>query len=177
MHTFKVPAHEDVSKNNQLIFDDFKKMFGFVPNLLAMFAYSDTALTDYLTFQNRAGTLSKKEKETINLVVSQVNGCRYCLAGHTVTARNAGFNDEEIIQIRKADIRFDKKLHALVQFAKETALHHGKPSPAVLNQFFDAGYSNATLVDAIITIAGKIISNYLHNITQIPVDWPAAPEI
>jgi uncharacterized peroxidase-related enzyme len=177
MHPFKVPAREDVSENNQVIFDDFKKLVGFVPNLLAMFAHSETALTDYLAFQNRKSTLTKKEKEAINLIVSQVNACKYCLAGHTATARNAGFNDEEILQIRKADVQFNLKLHALVQFAKETTIHHGKPSTIVVNRFFEAGYTDANLVDAIITMAGKIISNYLHNITQIPLDWPAVPEV
>jgi hypothetical protein len=28
-----------------------------------------------------------------------------------------------------------------------------------------------------INIGDKIISNYLHNFTQIPVDWPAIPRI
>jgi uncharacterized peroxidase-related enzyme len=177
MHLFKVPAHNEVSENNQLIFDNLKKMFGFVPNLLAMFAHSEAGLADFLALQNRTSSLTKKEKETINLIVSQVNGCKYCLAAHTVAARHVGFNDEEIIQIRKADVQFDEKLQALVEFAKETTLHYGKPSLPVLNRLYEAGYTDANLVDAIIAIAGKIISNYLHNITQIPVDWPSVPAI
>ncbi|OQP67412.1 alkylhydroperoxidase [Niastella vici] len=177
MHIFKVPAREEVSEDNQHLFDNFKKMMGFVPNLLAMFAHSDTALADVLALSNRTSTLTKKEKEAINLIVSQVNGCKYCLAGHTVVARYAGFTDDEILQIRKAEVQFDKKLDVLVQFVKETTIQRGKPSTDVLNRFFEAGYTDGNLVDAIIAIAGKIITNYLHNITQIPVDWPAVPEI
>lgn len=34
---------------------------GFVPNLYATYAYNDTALSDYLNFQNRESTLKAKE--------------------------------------------------------------------------------------------------------------------
>jgi len=176
MH-FTVPTGEQVTADNQKIFDQFKKAYGFVPNLLAMFAWNETALTDYITFQSRKSTLSTKEKEAINLIVSQVNGCKYCLRGHTQVAKAAGFTDEQIIGIRKGDVPFDNRLNALVQFAKETTLQHGRPSPSAVNSFFEAGYTNANLIDVIITISGKIISNYLHNITQIPIDWPEIPEL
>ena len=52
MTDFNVPTIEEVSSNNQEIFDDLKKAVGFVPNLYATIAYSDTALGSYLQFQN-----------------------------------------------------------------------------------------------------------------------------
>jgi len=70
MATFNVPTREQVSENNQAIFDQLKKGVGFVPNLYATYAYNDTALGDYLALQNRKSTLKAKEREVINLVVS-----------------------------------------------------------------------------------------------------------
>ena len=83
MKTFKVPTIDQVSETNQSVFENLKKNVGFVPNLYATYAYNDTALSDYLTLQNRKSTLSSKEREIINLVVSEINQCYYCLSAHT----------------------------------------------------------------------------------------------
>ena len=86
MKTITVPAYEQVSPANQAIFDNLKKGLGFVPNLYATFAHSDTALGTYLALQNAKSSLSPKAREVINLVVSQVNSCAYCLAATRATA-------------------------------------------------------------------------------------------
>ncbi|MEM9984311.1 MAG: carboxymuconolactone decarboxylase family protein, partial [Bacteroidota bacterium] len=57
MATISVPTRSEVSENNQHIFDNLQKNLGFVPNLYATFAYSDTALADYLQLQNRKSSL------------------------------------------------------------------------------------------------------------------------
>ena len=62
MERFQVPSREEVSINNQAIFDNLKKAVGFVPNLYAYYAKNETALGDYLTLQNRKTTLKAKEK-------------------------------------------------------------------------------------------------------------------
>ena len=51
MSTFNVPTREEVNTQNQVIFDQLTKQVGFVPNLYATYAYSDTALGNYLNFQ------------------------------------------------------------------------------------------------------------------------------
>lgn len=175
--TFTVPGRNEVSEANRTIFDQMQQSFGMVPNLYATFALNETALADYLALQNRKSTLSLKEREIINLVVSQVNDCKYCVPAHTAVSKMLGFNDEEILQIRRAEISFDNKYAALAKFVKETAINRGRPSEKALEAFFEAGYNKAGLIDVMIVIGDKIISNYLHNITQIPVDWPAVPKI
>ena len=175
--TFTVPTRDDVSETNKAIFDHMQKSFGLVPNLYRMIALSETALTDYLALQNRKSTLSGKEREIINLVVSQVNECRYCLAAHTAVGKMQGFTDGQILEIRRGDVTFNEKYNALVRFVKETAINRGKPSENATVAFFAAGYTHANLVDAMMIIGDKIISNYLHSVTEIPVDWPAAPQL
>ena len=175
--TFTVPSRDEVSDGNKAIFDHMQKAFGKVPNLYATFAYNDTALADYLALQNRKSTLSAKEREIINLVVSQINDCKYCVPAHTAISKMHGFTDDEILQIRRAQINFNEKYAALATFVKETAVNKGRPSENTLDAFFEAGYNKANLVDVMIVIGDKIMSNYLHNIIQIPVDWPAVPKI
>ncbi len=85
--TFTIPTRADVSAYNQGIFDNLLKGLGFVPNLYAYFGKNETALGDYLAFQNRKSTLKAKEREAINLVTSQINGCRYCQSAHSVLGK------------------------------------------------------------------------------------------
>ena len=83
MKNFNVPTRNEVTPDNQAIFDNLEKAVGFLPNLYATYAHNDTALSDYLTLANRKTSLSAQEKEIVNLVVSHVNDCAYCLAAHT----------------------------------------------------------------------------------------------
>jgi uncharacterized peroxidase-related enzyme len=175
MTTFAVPTKNQVSANNQALFDNLQKGLGFVPNLYATFGYSENGLGNYLTLQNAKSSLSKKEREVINLVVSQVNNCVYCLAAHTALGKMNGFTDEQILEIRTGEVSFNAKLNALAQFVKETTENKGRPAETAVDAFFAAGYTNENLVDTLIVIGDKIVSNYLHAITQIPVDFPAAP--
>ena len=174
---FEVPTRDQVSEKNQAIFDHMLNAFGKVPNLYATFALNDTALGDYLALQNRKSTLSAKEREIINLVVSQVNDCQYCVPAHTAVAKMHGFNDDEVLEIRKAQISFNRKFDALAKFVKETAVTRGRPSAETADALFEAGYDKANVIDIMMVIGDKIISNYLHNFTQIPVDWPSVPKI
>lgn len=177
MSIVNVPQRSEVSAENQAIFDQLQKALGFVPNLYAAFAHSDTALGDYLALQNRKSSLTGKEREIINLVVSQVNDCSYCLSAHTAVGKMQGFTDEQIIAIRKGSGLSDAKLDALGNLVRSIALGRGKPDPALVEAFFAAGYSKANLVDVVIVVGDKIITNYLHGVTQIAVDFPAAPAL
>ncbi|MFA6245447.1 MAG: carboxymuconolactone decarboxylase family protein [Mucilaginibacter sp.] len=177
MKKFTVPTKAEVSETNQHIFDNLEKNLGMVPNLYAYFAKNDTALGDYLALQSRKNTLNGKEREVINLVVSQVNNCKYCLAAHTVVGKMNGFTEEQVLEIRKAAISFDHKLAALAEFVKESVTSRGEPSAESVEALFNAGYNEANLIDILIVIGDKIISNYLHKITLLPVDFPEAPEL
>lgn len=175
MKKFLVPTREDVSESNKKIFDNLDKNLGMVPNLYAYFARNETALADYMALQNRKSTLKAKEREVINLVVSQVNDCRYCQSAHTMVGKLNGFTDEQILEIRGGSASFDVKLDALVKFAKEITVTRGKPSADTTEALFSAGYNEANMIDIIIVIGDKTISNYMHGVTQLPIDFPVAP--
>ena len=177
MTHFTVPTRSEVSPANQGIFDNLQKGLGFVPNLYATFALSETALGEYLAFQNRKSTLRAKERELINLVVSEVNDCLYCLSAHTVLGKMNGFSEDQILEIRSGEASFDAKLDALAKFVRDTTIRRGKPAAESVEQLFAAGYSQANVMDILIVIGDKIISNFLHGVTQIPIDFPVALQL
>jgi AhpD family alkylhydroperoxidase len=174
MKTYAVPTREQVSENNKTIFDNLNKAIGMVPNLYATMAYSENALGNYVTFQSGKTSLRAKEKEAVNLVVSQVNDCIYCLSAHTAIGKMQGFTDAQIIGIRKGGASFDAKLDALVKLAKNITETRGKADNTLVDNFFAAGYNEGSLVDLVMLVGDKTIMNYLHNLTEVPVDFPLA---
>lgn len=177
MTSFAVPSRQEVSPANQAIFDNLEKSLGFVPNLYAYYAKNETALGDYLFFQNRKSTLKAREREAINLVTSQINGCRYCQSAHTLLAKMNGFTEEQIIELRKGKASFDSKLNALAELTASIVENRGKATQEAKQAFFDAGYTEANLIDVVFVIGDKIISNYIHNLTNFAIDFPLAPEL
>ncbi|WP_291131679.1 carboxymuconolactone decarboxylase family protein [Flavobacterium sp. UBA7682] len=177
MKKIKVPSRKEVSPKNQLIFDEFQDSIGFVPNIHATLAYSDTALENYMRLSKAETSLSYKERESINLIVSQVNNSKYCIAAHSHFSNRNGFTKKEILEIRNGHNSFDPKLDILIKLTKEIAETKGKINPEAIENFLKAGYTMGKVIDIVICIADKMITNYIHNITQIAVDFPQAPEL
>lgn len=152
MTIINVPARDEVSTTNQVLFDELTKKLGSVPNLYATFAHSESALGSYLAFQNAKSSITGKAREVVNLVVSQVNGCEYCLAAHTVIGKMHGFSDKQILQIRGGTAPFDAKLDVLARLARGLVVQRGHVDPEQVDAFLAAGWTKANLIDTIVAI-------------------------
>lgn len=178
MTNFTVPTKETAAPESVAMFNNLEKGLGFVPNLYAYIGHSPNALGNYLAFQQgqSKGAFKAKEREAINLIVSQINGCRYCQSAHTALGKMNGFTDEEILDLR-AGRSTDARLQAIMRLAAEITRTQGNPSTESLRAFAAQGFGEAALVDLVSLIGDKIISNYLHNITGIAIDFPVAAEL
>jgi len=174
MTALKVPTRQEVTPENQAIFDKLEKSLGFVPNIYAAMAHSPNALGHFLAAGSRKSSLSTKEKEVINLIVSQSNNCSYCLAAHTAISKMNGFTDEQVIDIRKGDSIGDTKLDSLAAFVRSAVQNSSKPSTAAHTNLVAEGYNEENIVDIVLAISEITATNYLHGISQVPVDFPAA---
>jgi len=175
-NTFNVPTRDEVTPNNQEIFDNLKSALGFVPNLYAAFAYSENALGRFLALANAKSSFNNKEKEVINLAASQVNGCVYCQSAHTAIGKMNGFSDDEILKLRQGTAS-DAKLSALAALSASITLNRGRADQALVTEFFNQGFTKENLADLILQISEISATNYFHNLTQVAVDFPLAPEL
>jgi uncharacterized peroxidase-related enzyme len=178
MTKFTIPTKETAAPASATLFANLEKGLGFLPNLYAYIGHSPNALANYLAFQQgqTKGAFKAREREAINLVVSQLNGCRYCQSAHTALGKMNGFSDEEILGLR-AGQSAEARLQAIVTLAADITRTQGHPAAASLEGFFAQGFGEAALVDLVSLIADKILSNYLHNITRIAIDFPVAVEL
>lgn len=178
MKQFSVPTREQVGPEAQPLFDIFQKRVGKVPNLYAVMGNSAVALKAFMGLEDTlsTGVFHAKEREAIALVVSEVNGCAYCLAGHTALAIKRGFTKEETLDIRRGQVA-DLRLNAIVQLAKTITETKGYVDEVTLNNFFEAGFDEGALMELIGLVTVRIFTNYVYAITQVPVDFPLAEPI
>lgn len=175
MQKFSIPKYQELSAENQRVLDNIREGLGFVPNIYAILAKGQHALDSYFQFQCRKSFLQKKEKEIINLVVSQVNGDLYGQTAHTMFCRLNDFGPEDLINLRVGFCSADKKIEALAKMSAEIVKMSGAITESTLQTFFSVGYTEAHLVEVVMTIGEKIILNYLWKITQTPIDFPTVP--
>jgi uncharacterized peroxidase-related enzyme len=175
MKKFTVPTIEQVSPESKPMFEAMQKRMGKVPNLYAVIGYSSHSLKAFLDFDATlsGGAFNGKQREAIALVVSEVNHCEYCLAGHTVAAIRNGLTSADTIEIRKGSST-DEKLNAIVQLAKSMAETKGHAEEKYVDQFFNAGFDEGALMDLIGLVTVRVFTNYVFAVTEIPVDFPAA---
>lgn len=94
-----------------------------------------------------------------------------------LTARCRGFSDEQTLQIRSGIAPFAAKLDVLAHLARSLTVQRGHIDPERVDVFLAAGWTKADLIDTNIAVGNKTVSNYLYSATQIPIDFPAAPEL
>lgn len=151
---------------------------GKVPNLYATMGYSEYALKAFLDLDGTPSKLvfTAKEREAISLIVSEINGCAYCLAGHTVAAVLKGFTKDETLDIRRGKTG-DDKLNAIIALAASITENKGNASESALAAFYGAGFDESALMELVGLISMRVFTNYTFALTQIPVDFPLADPI
>jgi len=164
------------------LFTAIKAKLGKVPNAYdTIGSNSAVALEALLSFDAKLAdtSLSKKEIEVIKLAVSEVSGCDYCLAAHTLMGKMAGLSPDEILAARKGNVNGnpggDAKLDALATFVREVAGTRGTVPQPVVDAFRAAGYTDTQVVDTIFAVTSITFTNLLNRINDTVVDFPKAP--
>jgi len=86
---------------------------------------------DDLRKASRSGRISKAFTEKLMLVVSQVNGCRYCSYGHSRAALAAGVSESELQSLLALELEvFSPDEVTALTFAQHYADVKGEPDPS-----------------------------------------------
>jgi uncharacterized peroxidase-related enzyme len=170
------PVSEASGQAAQL-FASIKGATGMVPNAyVAIGTNSPLALQAVLNLADAEtkSSLSGKEIESIKLAVSEVSGCDYCLAAHTLVSKKKGLSREAILGLRHGRPSGDARLDALASFARTLASTSGTASAEVVAAVKAAGYSDQQIVDTLLIIASITFTNLLNRVNDTALDFPAA---
>ena len=177
MSRIPTPAVESATGATAEIFAQIKKAAGSVPNTFAAIgALAPAALKAVLDAEAvlAKGTLDRKDQETIKLTVSEVTGCDYCAAAHSVLGKLAGLKPDALKQIRSGQPTGDAKRDALVRFVRTLTQTSGTISDKDFAAIKAAGYSDAQLVDISLAIALITFTNVFNRINDTTLDFPVA---
>ena len=134
---------------------------GFIPNLIGVLANAPTALETYRTVGgiNGRNSLTAVEREVVQITAAVVNGCGFCVAGHTKIALKLLKLEEALVnQIRStARIQQDAKLDALARFTLTVILQKAKLTQAQQQAFYDAGYTKENALDVVFLYVRQLL--------------------
>ena len=149
-----------------------EKSFGFVPNLMKVLAEAPAALEGYMTLWGifDKTSLSPAERQVIYLASIYENECRYCMAGHSVLGKMAGVPADAIAAIREGRPIADPRLEALRRFTAAVVRQRGMVAEAEVEAFLAAGYARQQVLEVVLGVAVKVISNYTNHLAETPLD-------
>lgn len=147
---------------------------GFIPNMYARMVNSpgllDTYLHGYAAFRNDSG-FTPQEQEVIFLTISKENGCEYCVSAHSLIADNMSKVSPAVTDAIRNDTPIpDDRLAALSLFTKQMVTSRGLPSRAEVGAFLKAGYTEQQILEVVLAIAVKTLSNYANHLFHTPLD-------
>lgn len=179
MNQFTTHTIESAPVDSKPILEAVKGKFGFVPNLLGGLADAPNVLKAYLDLDSISsqGTLSAVEKQIVQISTSMVNSCEYCVAAHSVIADMQKLPAEVIEAVRQDKPIADTRLEALRQFTKLVVSERGWVCDNSVNSFLNAGYTKAQVLEVLLSVTQKILSNYANHIIKTPIDEAFKPRV
>ncbi len=152
-----------------------EKQLGGVPNLFRVVANSPAALAGYLQLSaaSAQGGLDAATRERIALAVAELNGCGYCLAAHSFLGRKVAKLDDTEIAANRSGASTDPKADAAVRFAAAVVRQRGRVGNDQVQAVLSAGYSDAQVLDILLAVALNTFTNYVNEVVQTEVDFPA----
>jgi uncharacterized peroxidase-related enzyme len=175
MSRLSVPSFEAAAGATAEVYGQIKKAIGNVPNTFAAIgAHGPEALKAILAADSvlARSSLSRRDQETIKLVISGVAGCDYCVAAHSLLGKLAGLKPEELKKIRDGEPTGDAKRDALIHFVRTLAERSGTVSDADFAAIKAAGYSGAQLVEISLAFATTVFTNVFNRINDTEIDFP-----
>jgi AhpD family alkylhydroperoxidase len=130
----------------------------------------DAYLHGYQAFREGSG-FSPPEQETVFLTISRVNGCAYCMSAHSMLAeKKSGLAAEVMAALRDDRPIPDPRLAALSTFTRQMVEKRGLIGKADAEPFLTAGYGERHMLEVVLAIAVKTLSNYSNHLSHTRLD-------
>lgn len=147
-------SSDRTSPEAEQVLNEIGQAMGRIPNLFRTYAHHPPLLRanwQKLKAVMMEGSLPRRLKEVIALLVSQDNACDYCIQAHSGTLKSLAVGDDELSAIRDGRLEeagFGDKERALVALMRKANLTPHGVSDDDFRAARDAGASDAELVEA-----------------------------
>ncbi|WP_040278928.1 carboxymuconolactone decarboxylase family protein [Psychroserpens damuponensis] len=172
MTTLKVHNLDTAPEDSKSFLENSQKAYGMIPGLHGVLAASPQILEAYQTLHKLFTETSFNEEE-LTVVWQTINvehECHYCVPAHTGIAKMMKVDDAITEALRNETPLDDSKLEALRTLTLSIVRNRGNVSQEALSAFYTAGYEEKHVLEIILGLSQKTISNYVNHIANTPVD-------
>jgi AhpD family alkylhydroperoxidase len=172
MTTFTIHTAESAPAESKELLEATKQRVGKIPNLYGVLAEAPIAVEAYdaLGALLMRSSFTPAERHVVWFTINAYHDCHYCMAAHTFLAKGEGVPEEVIETARAVGTYDDAKLEALRVFTLKMVENRGWTSPEGLEAFLAAGFTKQNVLEVVVVIAHKVLSNYTNHIVDTPVD-------
>lgn len=162
-----------LDERQQKYLDVCDEKLGFVPNVLAAYAWHGEKFAGFTNMYNELmmgdSALSKLEREMIAVAVSSANHCYYCLSAHGAAVRqlsgNPKLGEQMVMNYRAADL--DAKQRAMLDFAWKLTKHPEEVDEPDREALRTAGWRDRDIFDIAATASFFNMSNRMAAATDM----------
>ena len=164
--TFYTP--ENTSGHTKELLEGIGKGYGYVPNLFAYMAEAPTTVEAYLALNDLVTktSLSPAQQQIALLTVSVENDCNFCTVAHRAIGKMKGANMQTLTALATGSAITDAKDSALATFTQAIVKTRGRVSEAEIQSFLAAGFTKQQILEVILIVSIKTLSNYINHLTQ-----------
>ncbi|GHA18848.1 hypothetical protein GCM10008090_30600 [Arenicella chitinivorans] len=172
MSKFTFHTIETAPEDSKAILEGAKKQMGLVPGLYAAMAESPETLQAYQQL-HKFFTATSFDAEELTVVWQTINvehECKFCVPAHTAIAHSMKVDPAITDALRNQAPLPTAKLQALHDFTLAMVRERGNVSDEQMETFFAAGYSQKQVIEVILGLSQKVISNYVNHVAKTPID-------
>ncbi|WP_405565815.1 carboxymuconolactone decarboxylase family protein [Polaribacter sp. Asnod6-C07] len=174
MTTLKIHNLETAPEGSQNLLEQSLKSNGMIPGLHGVLAESPEILEAYQTI-HKLFTNTSFNNDELTVVWQTINvehECHYCVPAHTAIANMMKVDSAISDALRNKTELPTEKLQALRNFTLKIVRNRGHVNQEDLNTFYATGYGEKQVLEIILGLSQKVISNYTNHIANTPVDAP-----
>ena len=173
MAEFDIHSIESAPEASKPLLEKSKAAVGRVPGLHGVMAESPALLEGYQVLHKLFAQDTSFDADELTVVWQTINvehACHYCVPAHTGIAKMMKVEDAIIDALRDETPLPSARLEALRTFTLKMLRQRGEVSDEDVQTFLDAGYTKRHILEVVLGLAQKVMSNYTNHLANTPVD-------
>ncbi len=174
MSTLKVHTIDSAPEGSKALLENSQKEYGMIPGLHGVLAGAPGILEAYKTL-HQLFVDSSFNQEELTVVWQSINvehECHYCVPAHTGIAAMMKVDEKITEALRNRTALANPKLDALRDMTLSIVRNRGNVNDSEIQAFYAVGYGERQVLEIILGLSQKVISNYTNHIAKTPVDAP-----
>jgi len=174
MNNYTIHNIETAPEGSKNLLEGSLQSFGMIPNLHGVMAEAPGVLEAYKKlgdlFQN--SSFNNEELTVVWQTINVEHECHYCIPAHTAIAHMMEVDPALNEALRNKAEMPTAKLQALHDTTLALVRNRGRLTEDEKEAFYAAGYGKNNLLDIVLGLSQKVMSNYINHIVKTPVDEP-----